>query len=206
MISCPDVAFVGFPPIETAAVMTRWLKRRGVPIMIDAKDQWPTIFVEPLPAWLRPAGRLLLGPYFYYARRAMRDANAYCAMSSEFVDWMCELSGRSVRPIDHVAPLSGPRPIVDAVARAEAVSWWKARGVDSSTRRRVAFVGSLSQAFDFSVVRDLAVACQSRGIDCQFVVCGDGVQAGTLREMSRDMSNLVLPGWIDHPKIATLWR
>lgn len=200
----PDVAFVGFPPIETAAVMSRWLKRQGIPVMIDAKDQWPTIFVEPLPAVLRPVARLLLIPYFHFARRAMRDSDAFCAMSSEFVDWMCEISGRLRRSDDHVAPLSAPRPHVDEPVRSAAMQWWRSQGVEPATRRRVAFVGSLSSAFDFTAVRDLASACQSRGVDCQFVVCGDGDEAAAVRTMCGPLSNVVLPGWIDYPKIAAL--
>ncbi len=72
----PDVAFVGYPPIETAAVMTRWLAARRVPCMVDVKDQWPAIFIDALPAPLKLVGRIALAPYFYYGRRALRDATA----------------------------------------------------------------------------------------------------------------------------------
>lgn len=200
----PDVAFVGFPPIETAAAMTRWLKIRGIPVMLDAKDQWPTIFVEPLPAALRPVGRVLLQPYFHYARRAMRDSAAYCAMSSEFVDWMCELSGRPRRTSDHVAPLTAPRPVVEPAAAEQAREWWNARGVTGASRRRVTFVGSLSSAFDFRVVREIAQGYLAAGRDCQFVICGEGDESPAVRELSRGVQNMILPGWIDQPKISAL--
>jgi len=42
----PDVAFIGYPPIETAAVLTRWLAKRGVPTLLDVKDQWPSLFLK----------------------------------------------------------------------------------------------------------------------------------------------------------------
>ena len=42
----PDVAFIGFPPIETATVLTSWLKKRGVPTLLDVKDQWPSLFLD----------------------------------------------------------------------------------------------------------------------------------------------------------------
>ena len=60
----PDVAFVGFPPIETAAVMVRWLSDHGVPCLIDVKDQWPDLFLDVLPKSLRQLGRMFLTPYF----------------------------------------------------------------------------------------------------------------------------------------------
>ena len=52
----PDVAFIGYPPIEIAAVMTRWLTQKNVPCMLDVKDQWPTIFIDALPQLLQPVG------------------------------------------------------------------------------------------------------------------------------------------------------
>ena len=79
----PNVAFVGFPPIETSAVMLRWLNIRHVPTMIDAKDQWPLIFLEPLPIWLRSLGKLAIYPYYSLARRALKDASAFCSMFSQ---------------------------------------------------------------------------------------------------------------------------
>ncbi len=34
----PDVAFVGYPQIETAFVFTKWLKEKKVPVILDIKD------------------------------------------------------------------------------------------------------------------------------------------------------------------------
>ena len=45
----PDIAFIGYPPIETAAVMSKWLKKRKIPMMLDVKDLWPSMFVEVFP-------------------------------------------------------------------------------------------------------------------------------------------------------------
>lgn len=200
----PDVAFIGFPPIETAAVMSRWLKVRGVPTMVDAKDQWPTIFVEPLPKWLRPVGKIALLPYFYYAKRTFNDADAFCAMSDGFIEWMCELACRSRRAVDLAVPLTTPRPDVDANSLEIARSWWAKLGVSSGTNRRVCFVGSLSPSFDFSIVRSLAERCINEGIECQFVICGDGGAAQDIRRLMAGLSNVLMPGWIDAPKIAAL--
>ena len=62
--SLPDAAFIGFPPIENAAVMARWLLRQGVPSLLDVKDQWPSLFMEAVPAPLQFLGRMVLWPYF----------------------------------------------------------------------------------------------------------------------------------------------
>jgi glycosyltransferase involved in cell wall biosynthesis len=200
----PDAAFVGFPPIEIAAVMTRWLKTNKVPTVIDAKDQWPTIFVEPFPNWIRPIGKLALLPYFYLTRRAMNDATEFCAMTDEFVDWMSEVSGRARTDADLAAPLTAPRGEFPEEELRAATAWWANQGVDPGTRRRISFVGSLSPAFDFEIVRQVARRCIDEGVDCQFVICGEGSESKAVRKLLARLNNVVMPGWIDAPKISVL--
>lgn len=200
----PAVAFVGFPPIEIAAVMTRWLKINKVPTIIDAKDQWPTIFIEPLPSWLRPIGKIALVPYFHLTRRAMNDATEFCAMTDEFISWMSEVSGRSRTDADLAAPLTAPRGEFSEEELRAATVWWSNQGVDPATRRRISFVGSLSPAFDFQIIRQLVIRCIDEGVDCQFVICGEGGDSNAVRQLMAGLNNVVMPGWIDAPKISVL--
>ncbi len=202
----PDLAFVGFPPIEAAAVMVKFAVDHGVPAVVDAKDQWPDIFVEPLPPFLRPIGRLLLWPYFRSARLTFRRASAFCSMSDEFVDWMCMVAGRARRPEDFPAALTAPERSFSAEELRDAQSWWGARGVDLNHSKRAVFIGSLSAAFDFSVVASLAKRALTDGNPCQFVICGDGGEAPSIRNLLGGLPNVVMPGWIDSPKIKALYE
>jgi len=45
----PDVAFVGYPPIECSFVVAHYLTNKSIPFVLDVKDQWPDIFLEPFP-------------------------------------------------------------------------------------------------------------------------------------------------------------
>lgn len=200
----PDVVFAGYPPIETAAVMLRWAKKRAIPTVIDVKDQWPALFVEAFPAALRPLARIAFEPYFFLARRALRDATAFCSMSDAFVDWMANFAGRARTARDIVAPLSSPRPKVDAESLVLARQWWQSQGVDLDDPRRFAFVGSVSRAFDFEPIRYAAERMQRDGVRCQFVLCGTGDELESVRSSMSGLRNVVFPGWIDQPKIETL--
>ncbi len=200
----PDVAFVGYPPIESAYVMVRWLKKRKIPTIVDAKDQWPTIFTEAFPKSLRPIAHVLFWPYFYLARAVMTESTALCAMSDAFVDWMCEFSVRQRGKNDLVAPLTAPHVVFDDDALQAAIGWLRERGINSNTKNRVIFVGSLSSAFDFKIVKELANLCINRLLCIQFVIAGDGDRAHDVREMFVGMENVVFTGWIDAPKIKAL--
>lgn len=200
----PDVAFVGYPPIEFAWVAVSWLNKRGVPSMLDAKDQWPEIFIEPFPAKLKPLARLAFFPYFYVGRKAMHKATALSSMAEAFLTWMREFSGREASELDGVFPLSPVDEYIPDEDVTTAIQWWADRGVADDGRMRFFFVGSLSQAFDFRILQAAASLAKSKSLTWQFVICGDGGTALEVRELFAGMDNVVLPGWIDRAKIVAL--
>lgn len=200
----PDLAFVGYPPIEVAWVMLRWLKRQGVPGIIDVKDQWPSLFVEAVPAVLQPLSKLVFAIYFWLGQRAMRDATAITSMSGPFLEWALHFCRRPRQPNDTILPLVPTRIPVSLAQLAEARQWWAAKGVSLANVRCFSFVGSLSQAFDFSVLRGAIMRLQHLHPDCQVVICGSGAEESAVRSLFSGLTNVVLPGWIDAPKIAAL--
>ena len=200
----PDIAFIGYPPIETAAVMVNWLKERNIPAVIDVKDQWPALFLEPFPKILRPIIKLALKPYFYFALHTLTNATAFSSMSQGYLDWMSRFSCRELHDLDMVVPLTAPMYKPSAEEYIEAEKWWNERGVSTLTNRRFCFVGSFMSVFDFSCIRDVAARFQMEAVDCQFVICGDGGFASDIRSMMNGLDNVIFPGWVDAPKIATL--
>jgi len=200
----PDVAFIGYPPIESAAVMVRWLAQRGVPTLLDVKDQWPSLFLDSVPVPLQPLGRLALRPYFHLAMRAMRDATCLSAMANGFLDWALEFSQRERTGMDGTFPLTSPLGQVPALQLEEARQWWNGQGIGDDGRPRVCFVGSLSPAFDFKPVREAAEIAANGQLPCEFVICGDGGTSAELRAIMSGLPNVHFPGWIDRPKIETL--
>ena len=196
----PDVAFIGYPPIETAAVLTRWLARRDVPSLLDVKDQWPSMFMEAVPVKLRPLASVVLWPYFYLARRAMRDASGLSAMANDFLEWALRFAGRSRTENDGVFPLTTPLGQVSATQLAEARRWWDEQGIRNDSCPRFCFVGSFMSIFDFKPVQEAAKESSA----CQFVICGDGGSSTELRSMMAGLPNVYFPGWVDRPKIEAL--
>lgn len=200
----PDVAFIGYPPIEAAAVMTRWLVTRGIPCMVDVKDQWPTIFIDALPSPLKLLGRIALAPYFYYGRRAMRDATALSAMADSFLQWAANFAGRTVGQLDLVVPLTTPTGQVSAAELEDAGCWWDQQGIKADGTQRIIFVGSHSPAFDIGPVCEAATVMARSGSACQFIFCGDGTNSPAWRAKMAGLTNVYFPGWIDRDKIEAL--
>lgn len=200
----PDVAFIGYPPIESAAVMAKWLSARSVPCMLDIKDQWPDLFVYALPKYLRPLGRIAFAPYFYLAKRAMRDATGLAAMADGFLTWAIGFAGRKRIDMDRVVPLTTPSGQISAMELGAARQWWDKKGIIADGRPRVCFVGSHSSVFDIEPIYQAAKYFSSHNSQCEFIICGDGEYSVAWRSLMTDLPNVHFPGWVDRAQIEAL--
>lgn len=192
----PDASFIGYPPIETAAVMVRWLKKRNVPTLLDVKDQWPALFLNSVPHAYRTLGRVALTPYYRSARRAMRDATGISAMAESFLDWALTFAGRSRTPHDLVVPLTSPRDDSAEAELAAAREWWADRGVRNDGKARLSFIGSHTRSFDFEPVFAAAKTLNDNRIDCDFIIAGDGDRSKDWQRAAAGLPNVLFPGWI----------
>ena len=200
----PDVAFVGYPPIEMSWVMLRWLKHKGIPRYIDIKDQWPSLFVMAVPKPMQFLARIFFSPYFWLGKRAMRDATAITSMSDPFLQWALNFCGRPRQKGDDVIPLVATRPQITEEQISKAREWWATAGLDLPKVRFFCFVGSLSRAFDFTSLRDALVLLWQLHPDCKLVICGTGDEESSIKSLFADLPNVIFPGWIDAPKISAL--
>jgi hypothetical protein len=165
----PDVAFVGYPPIETAFILTSWLKKKKIPYLLDVKDQWPLIFIESFPKILQPLIQLILLPYFYIAKKTLKDSPAICSISNSFLDCFLKFSNRKKNKFDIVAPLTSPNYQFKNLEEKHTYSWWLEKGIIPNNSFRVIFIGSFSRAFDFDLIFNVANYFLEKNINCEFV-------------------------------------
>ena len=200
----PEVAFIGYPPIEFAYVATLWLSGKNVPTILDIKDQWPQIFVDVFPRGVRFFARCLFAPCYVLGRVTMREASVFSSISQSFLNWASEFSGRALTARDQIAYLSPISYSITDSDKLSSLEFW-ARHFDlADPRPRFFFVGSLTQSFDFQPILLLAREAEKHGANWQFVVCGDGPHKAGLQSMFEESKNVIFPGWIDRPAIQAL--
>lgn len=202
----PDIGFVGYPPIEFAYVATRWLKSKNIPMVLDAKDQWPHIFIDASPRSLRGVVFLIFLPYFVLGRAALRNSTAFSSVSQSFLHWMESYSGRSLSEDDIVAPLSPIAERIGPLDRQDAELFWRKLSIYGNDKIRFVFVGSLSQAFDFDPISELAKKAEKGGLDWEFIICGDGPERRNVEELFSGCHNAIFPGWVDRAQISVVMR
>ena len=197
--SIPDVAFIGYPPIETAAIMSEWLKKKNVPTLLDIKDLWPSIFVDVFPKFLKPFARVLLHPYFYLAKRTMRNVDGISAMSQSFLNWSLSFANKPSSSYDKIVRLTNEKVKSTDKDLILANEFWEKLNVKYETPK-VFFTGTFSTGFDFDQIRIAAEIIK----ECQFVLCGHGPCLNETQKLMKDLPNVIFPGWIDKFQLESL--
>jgi glycosyltransferase involved in cell wall biosynthesis len=198
-IPIPDVVFLGYPPIETAWTLSRWLRKKGIPYFVDAKDAWPDIFVQKFPKKLHFFAKLIFTPYFFISNKVFRDAQGIIAPSSEFLEWGINKAKRKMNNFDLVAPLTSPgiNPSTSDLKVAE--TFWNEKGINSGDLPVIFFVGSLTNSFDFEPLIDVAKSGKFK-----VVIAGEGPLKAKLMAISRSVPHLIIPGWINQIQLFVL--
>lgn len=204
-VPIPDIVFIGYPPIETAYVMSRWLRKKNIPYLVDVKDQWPEIFLTPVPNLIKPIFRLLLYPYFYMGIKVMNGAIGLTAMAQSFLKWSSEFSGRMNSSFDLVAPLTAPRYEFDPNALRDMNGWWRISSA-SPNNKVIFFVGNLStKIYEFNdVINAAKYFSNNPNLNFDFVICGDGDYYLDLKKMTKDLDNIRLVGRVNRLQIKAL--
>lgn len=200
----PDIAFIGYPPIEIASVMISWLKHRQVPTILDVKDLWPHIFVEAFPRLIRFPARIILDPYFRLAKQAIRNASVLTSMTNSYLDFILDFAMRKRSTFDTVLSLIPSHISTSDSELKEALKWWEYFGLDFSHSKRIVFVGSLSQAFSFTYIRDAIKMLRDANVPIEFVICGRGGDEVLIKHLFSDIPSVYFPGWISSSQICAL--
>jgi glycosyltransferase involved in cell wall biosynthesis len=185
----PNIALIGYPPIESAWALTNFLTERKIPVILDVKDAWPDILVRGLPEKFRFLGKFLLFPYFKMMQRAFKKASGFSAPSNEFLQWCLQKTGRPKNSVDSVLPLTAPKESFSPEEKGEAIKYLESINVLEKISFRISFIGSLSDSFDFK-----PILAASEVLPIQFVIAGDGPNLNSLRQLFINSKNVVLTG------------
>lgn len=199
----PDIVFIGYPPIETSFTMAKWLHSKNIPFVVDLKDQWPQIFLDPFPSFLQPLLKLLLFPYFFMGIKTLRLSSAFVSMSFEYIQWMKEFSKDPDKKF-FVAPLT-TRSNQNQSESLALTKWFESQDIDLNVKARFCFIGSFMSVFDFSLIRDASTRLNSEGLEHEIILCGDGDYLSQTKELFRGIENIKFTGWINEEQVRAIY-
>lgn len=200
----PDVIFCSFPTIDLADEAVRYGRQHKVPVVIDVRDLWPDIFIDPFPRVMRPLVRLGLAGYVRKTRRSLAACSAITAVSQGYLDWGLKYAGRHQSTLDQVFPLGYDRGDATSLTASERQAFFKEYGLDPS-KVIVWFVGTFGRTYALGTVLQVARLLADQGRDdVQFVFTGDGERGPTWLSMAEGLSNCVFTGWVDKHRLQAV--
>ena len=200
----PDIILCAFPIIELSLEAVRYGQRAGVPVVLDVRDLWPDIFLHVAPRHTASLFRAMLSPYFSMTKRAFKGASAVVGINEGFVDWGVRRAERPRNSHDRAFPMGYPSRQPSEKAIDEAKLFWADRGVVESDIFRMVFTGNIGRQFEFEPIVEVAKRMQDMPV--QFVICGSGDFFDQLKRLSKDLQNIILPGWVGSTEIWQLMR
>jgi glycosyltransferase involved in cell wall biosynthesis len=195
----PDVAFIGFPPIETALIFSQWLNWHNVPYVIDVKDQWPDVIIRAFPDRLQKIGRKLLWAHRYAAYLSIRHARAVISISDSFLQWSLEKGQRNRSKFDLVSPLTSAQLKFENEALIAVKEWWVDQFSNSKYDFKLFYVGTIGTTFDYKILTELV-----KNVPATFVICGEGSKLQEVKESLSKFDNVIFPGWINNIQYQSL--
>ena len=200
-VARPDVILSSLPTVEMSEIATRFGRKHGIPVIVDVRDLWPDAFLNFVPPFLRPLGKLFLGGLFHQAKRALENSSSIVGVSEGYLQWGLKLAGRDRRATDAVFPLSYQRTSPSSADLQAAASRLVSLGVDP---RRVVcwFIGTFGQTYDVGTVIEAARRLHARNDHrVQFVLSGEGGQLEQCREQAKGLDNVIFTAWLNSTEI-----
>lgn len=202
----PDIILCALPTIDFCYSATRYGKRHGVPVVMDLRDMWPDVFVEPFPEWMKSAATWLIKPFAKRMQMACRNATAMFGITDSYLEWGLNYAGRNRAAYDSVFYHAYKPRTISASDKTNAQDFWRSLGVSEDSRNfLICFFGLFGRIqFNFQPIVEAAKILINEAPEIKFVLCGTGDQWQSVKESAAGLPNIIFPGYVDPSQVWTL--
>ena len=196
----PDIIVASMPCYHLAYEGMRYAQRNRILLLVDIRDLWPDIFVNPLGKMgLQKIGRFALARDFFKLSLLLKNADALVAVSKGYLNWGLNKISRTPRELDRVF-YHGYKDCPD-IQRNNAIDSTE----DLAEKKIFLFVGTFGKSYELALIIDVAKRLSVEEIkDIIFYIAGTGEQHDSLKKEAVDLPNVILPGWIDAQGVQNL--
>lgn len=201
----PDVILACMPLVELAYEAVRYGRKHGIPVVVDLRDFWPDVWLEPIPSVIHPLARVPLAPWTWMLRQALQGCDGISGITDSFLQWGLAKAGRSRRASDFVAPLAYDTVRARADEIEAADKFWDDLGVPRGPTFVASYFGTLANRIGAELIVEAArIIPAERRRDIRLVIAGEGEACRALKQRAEGLEHVLFPGWVDLPKIAAL--
>ncbi|MGH0051833.1 MAG: glycosyltransferase [Sphaerochaetaceae bacterium] len=198
----PDIIYCSWPLIDFAYEAIKFGEEYNIPIVVDIRDLWPDIFIQPFPKILQPF--IKLGLKKLYKRKVsfvMRNASAVVGVIPNALKF-AKSWGRILQPQDHVIYLAYDNTSIEGKELKCAEEFWSQQGL-AKDQCIVSYIGTISNRVgDFDTLIQAAEKCTDSSI--VFVFCGIGNYYDTLKQKTHHLKNVLVAGYRNKAELRYL--
>ena len=203
----PDIIISGMPSPWLCSVAIEYGQQKNIPVIIDVRDLWPDIFLDVFPYKLRYFAKAVLSPLFAANRNIFRRGTAIYGVSKSYLEWGIKYSKRErIEGVDRVFPIGYKEILLTDQQVQSEKEWLKNRGVDP-TKVICCYFGQMESTYDVETIIEAGnvLKCLDE-CQVQFVLCGQGSKMTSLLNLSRELDNVLLLGWVSPATLNVLMR
>lgn len=198
----PDLIYSCWPLIETSYEAVKYGQENGIPVVIDIRDLWPDIFIQPFPKFLQPLARL--GINFVYKKKvcyALKNATMVTGTIPKAME-LPPKYGRQMKALDHHVFHCYKNPSFTESEISLAVAEWDSLGIDDSSFNIVFFGSTNKRICELEMMMEAAKKLENCNV--KFIVCGRGVNYDELVEKSKSYPNFIMAGLKNQLQLVAL--
>lgn len=197
----PDLIYCSWPLIELAYECVRFGKEHDIPTIIDIRDLWPDIFVQPFPKPLKPIASFAVNMvYGRMVRFALVNATRVIAVIPNCLAFASRY-GRS-DDSDHVVYLSYKSSSWSEGEVRKAKEFWLSHGIGDKDFI-VVYVGNIgTRIAQIELIVNAARKLNDENV--KFVFCGGGPDLDRLASETQDCKNIVFAGYRNAVEIFSI--
>ena|GEM_PF-966200 len=203
--SKPDCLIVTMTSPFSDYITVKVSKWHTAALITDFRDLWPEVFATVLPKGLRVLANVILFPFYYSRRYALKNSHAVIAVCQTYLDLARKiapnLNGKpsaiiystGVRLNDFRAMMHNAEHDAEIPAKNEGEVW-------------AIYAGTLGAKYDISTLMEAAriLSENPEARNIKIIVAGDGPLGQTLTEFigQHRLENLVYVGVLDMPRLS----
>lgn len=193
----PDIIITSMPPHDLAYEAVIFSNKNNIPVIVDIRDEWPDIFLSVVPWKLQKIMKLLLFNDFRKLKKTMLLADNLIAMMDSLLDWGLKYAERLRASKDRVFYLGGKKNAAKNNLKTELKFLQ-----DVEHKFIISFIGTFVKNNNPSILVDCAERLSDKNI--HFVMAGNGELFNKIRKKASGLSNISMPGWLNHAEISKL--
>lgn len=201
----PDIILCAWPTPQFAREAVKYGGRNKVPVILDARDMWPDIFVRAFPAGLSGLAGLLLAPFKMSAAKTFRQAYGITAMIDSALLWACGYAGRKPGAGDRTIHIGNERTGLSEEEHQSYLERWRQKGMRPSDWI-ICFFSTFGTHTAIDVVIKAVKELSAQYPDIKLAIGGGGDREAEFREAAGGCQSVCFAGWLDNKEMTSLMR